>query len=71
VTAPEFRAALLTLGWSERHLAERLHCDPQRVHRWGQGFYPVPPQIAEWLQNLTDTIKNHPIPAITRDRKFP
>jgi len=54
MTAPEFRAALKTLGVSQRWLAARLGVDPVTVWRWARGDLPVPQYAAFALELLSE-----------------
>lgn len=50
MTAPELRAALKVLGWSQEEAADHLGaCNQQRVSEWCRGRRPVPHVIAEHL----------------------
>jgi ribosome-binding protein aMBF1 (putative translation factor) len=68
MSASEFAAALETLGWSRKWLAEQLGCDPHLPMRWERGTAPVPPQIAAWLQRRVRCAERHPVPVDWRVR---
>ncbi len=62
MTAPEFRAALVALGWSERHLADQLGCSPSLVHKWGRGTLAVPADVAGWVDRTATYMRDNPPP---------
>jgi transcriptional regulator with XRE-family HTH domain len=49
MTAPQFRAALKRLGFSQRRLALRLKLDPKTTNRWARGKSPIPEAVAQLL----------------------
>lgn len=49
MTPTQRRAALTTLGWSQRELARRLDYDEGMVRRWLRGASEPPPAIDAWL----------------------
>ena len=63
MTPTELRAALDTLGWSGRHLAKLLACDPAYPSDWTCGKTPVPPAVTAWLQRLVAAHARHPAPS--------
>ena len=62
MTPLAFRAALASIGWSLRGLAERLSCDDRLVRRWASGGAPIPPPIALWLAALAHHHTSLPAP---------
>jgi ribosome-binding protein aMBF1 (putative translation factor) len=68
VTPDAFRAALDTIGWSQRGLADRLSCDDRMVRRWASGELTVPPSIARWLARLARCHAANPAPDDWRRR---
>jgi DNA-binding transcriptional regulator YdaS (Cro superfamily) len=62
MTPRAFRAALSTIGWTQRGLADRLGVHETRVRRWVSGVYPIPENVAEWLQRLATEVEKHPLP---------
>ncbi len=48
MTAPELRAALDALGWSQKDASEQLGvCNHQRVSEWCRGLRRVPRYVAK------------------------
>lgn len=45
MTAPELRAALASLGMSQRDFATLWNLPPNTVSRWCNGRHPVPPWV--------------------------
>lgn len=62
MTAEQFAAALVRLGWSRRYLASLLGCDPVLAQRWCDGVARVPPSIGTWLLTLASLHMKHPPP---------
>lgn len=54
MTAPEFRAALKSLGLRQRWLAERLGVNKTTVNRWATGELPVAPYVPFVLELLRE-----------------
>lgn len=54
MTGPEFRAALKSLGLSQRSLAEHLGVRTSTVNRWAMGELPVPQYAAYVLELLAE-----------------
>jgi hypothetical protein len=50
------------IGWSARGLADRLGLHFMRSRRWVTGDYPVPPDVAAWLERLAETHERNPPP---------
>lgn len=68
MTPDQFRTALETIGWSNRHVASLLGCDVVLPLRWGTGKAPVPPAVAQWLDKLAKAHSRLPAPADWRKR---
>lgn len=68
MTGDEFSAALLAIGWSQRHLVTLLECDTNLATRWARGSAEVPPPIARWLTKLVACHERHPVPDDWRTR---
>jgi hypothetical protein len=68
MTPAEFRAATRDIGWSLRHVAERLACDERLVRRWASGEAPVPPLVGRWLADLARYHTRHGPPEAWRTR---
>lgn len=62
MTPTEYRAALESIGWTQRGLAERLGIHETRTRRWATGQYKIPPNVAEWLQRLAAAHEAAPWP---------
>ena len=54
MTAPEFRAALKSLGLRQSWLAERLGVPATTVNRWATGKHPVAPYVPFVLELLRE-----------------
>lgn len=52
MTPDRFRDVLAELHWSQRGLADILARDERQVRRWASGQYPVPDDVAAWLEKL-------------------
>ncbi len=66
MTASRLREVLTILRWSQRGLAEALGCDDRLVRRWASGNASVPPDVADWLEQLGQAMAAHPVPAAWR-----
>ncbi|HXI58329.1 MAG TPA: hypothetical protein VNO55_19815 [Polyangia bacterium] len=62
MTAPEFRAALDQLGWSQRGLAFSLGVSHNTVHRWALDQARVPAYVAGWLEEMIAHMADAPPP---------
>ena len=63
MTAHQFNAVLITIGWSRNELAQRLGMHSDRaVRRWSFGQNPIPPGIAAWLMLVARTLEDLPPP---------
>jgi hypothetical protein len=72
MTPAEYTAALATLSWSGKQLADKLACDTNLPTRWSRGTAAVPPVVAVWLAALSGEVgralKRHPTPVAWRRR---
>lgn len=64
MTPARFYQCLDAIGWSVRGIADRLCVPPARSQRWAEGKYPVPPEVAKWLERLATTHERNPPPKI-------
>jgi transcriptional regulator with XRE-family HTH domain len=62
MTPVAYRAALVTLGWSQRELASRLGVSHNTTYRYAKGERQIPPGIALWLESLARLVASHPPP---------
>lgn len=62
MTPDQFRAVLISIGWSERELALRINVSPSKVRRWSVGRYSVPPKLAVWLRGVALIVAAYPVP---------
>jgi DNA-binding transcriptional regulator YiaG len=62
MTPTEFRECLAVLHWSQRGFADALGWSEGTVRGWARGTYPIPPEIAGWLQRARKWIEAHPLP---------
>lgn len=62
MTPAERLAALQSLGWSVRALAERLGVSEATVRQWQRGRRSPPPAIDEWLARLAQAVTDDPPP---------
>lgn len=53
MTPTRLRECLATIGWSQRGLADRLGLEETRTRRWASGRYPIPENVAQWLERLS------------------
>ena len=63
MTPAEFNAALASLHWSGRGVAEILGRSPGAVRRWVDGTAAVPDDVALWLGHLVAAHRRYPAPA--------
>lgn len=63
MTPDRLRASLAALHWTQRGLASILGVDERRVRRWATGEYPVPVDVAAWLETLAQFHERNPAPA--------
>jgi ribosome-binding protein aMBF1 (putative translation factor) len=62
MTPTRLRECLDLIGWSQRALADTLGLHETRVRRWATGRYPVPDNVAAWLERLAKAHAAHPLP---------
>lgn len=62
MTAERFRACLPVTRWTQRSLADGLGVDERQVRRWAAGTAPVPPRVAEWLEQVMACLEANPPP---------
>jgi len=62
MTPSRLRECLDALGWSQRGLADKLGVHETRVRRMARGSFPVPAEVAAWLETLAAVHLAHPAP---------
>lgn len=62
MTPAHLRHTLAALHWTQRGLADILGMDERQVRRWAAGQYPVPADIAEWLERRARSMEADPPP---------
>lgn len=50
MSGDEMTTIMRKLGWSAHELARRLDVRPQTVTGWTSSRRPIPPNLAEWLE---------------------
>lgn len=68
MTPTDRRAALATIGWTQRGLADRLCWDEGTVRRWMREGGEAPAAVDAWLTGLAAFHDAHPPPARGTDR---
>jgi transcriptional regulator with XRE-family HTH domain len=63
MTPTERRAALQSIGWSQRGLADRLGWDEGTVRRWMRDGGEAPAEVDRWLAALARFHDQHPAPS--------
>lgn len=58
----QFRAALASLRWSQRGLADVLGVDERQVRRWAAGA-TIPPAVAAWITKAAAWMDRNPPPS--------
>lgn len=53
---------LAIIGWPIREVARRLEMPESGIRWWLAGRYPVPDEIAQWLEELANAIETIPPP---------
>ena len=56
MTPAQYRVALTAIGWTPWGLATRLGVHETRTRRWGTGRYPIPENVAAWLERLDNDV---------------
>jgi hypothetical protein len=62
MTAKRFEQCLDAIGWSSRAVAIRLGVPETRPRYWAAGRYPVPKEVARWLERLAAAHEKNPPP---------
>jgi hypothetical protein len=60
---------LAVIGWPAREVARRLSTSSNRVLRWATGEYPVPDDVADWIETIATAIETTPLPGKVRNAK--
>jgi len=64
MTPDRFDECLTVIGWSLRGVADRLGVHETRPRRWSAGRYPVPADVAKWLERLAAAHEKNPPPSV-------
>ncbi|MET3925915.1 hypothetical protein ABIE28_002024 [Devosia sp. 2618] len=64
MTPTRFRECLVILRWPTNVLAEIVGLQQKQVLTWFVGDKPVPPSVAEWLEQLVAFVTELPVPKI-------
>jgi len=64
MTPDRFNECLAAMDWSVKGLADFLGLPHTRPRRWAEGRYPVPPEVATWLERLAEVHEKNPPPDI-------
>lgn len=64
-----FRECLALLHWTQRGVAAILGVDERRVRRWATGVYPIPVDVAAWLELLAHLHARNPPPCVVYIRE--
>lgn len=51
MTPLQLARALKTLGWSQKELGGRVGATRMTTWRWLRGEYPIPDELADWLND--------------------
>ena len=62
MTPQRFEECLAAIGWSILGFSKRLGVTESRSRRWAEGRYPVPADVARWLERLTAAHEKNPPP---------
>lgn len=62
MTPDRFRRRLEAFHWSHRDIADILGLDDRTTRRWASGAYPIPPDVAVWLEGLMTWLHRNPAP---------
>ena len=52
------------IGWSTRGAADRLNVHETKLRYWKAGRYPVPDEVAAWLETLAAAHRSNPPPKL-------
>jgi plasmid maintenance system antidote protein VapI len=64
MTPERLQECLTAIGWTVRGLAAHLGLHETRSRRWVGGQYPVPPEVAAWLERLATAHERNPPPEV-------
>ena len=67
--AARLTAAMTSLGWSVRCLADRLGCSAQYVSQWQLGTRPVSLLVLAWIEKVASAVGRLPPPDWRTARK--
>jgi len=70
MTPQRFRECLDQIGWNLRGFSNRVGSAETTVRRWAEGAYPVPDQIARWLEKLAAVHERNPVPAKPKEGRL-
>jgi plasmid maintenance system antidote protein VapI len=62
MTSDRFNECLALIGWSVSGVAKRMGVPQTRPRRWAEGRYPVPADVARWLEKLATAHERNPPP---------
>lgn len=62
MTHTRLSAILTLLRWSARDLAAAVAMNERTVRRWLSGDYPIPADVADWLETLAAAHAANPAP---------
>ena len=62
MTPDRLRACLAALHWTQRGLARILNRPEGTVRQWARGAVRIPPDVAEWLEQVASLIQSAPPP---------
>ena len=62
MTPDRLRACLDALHWTQRGLARILNRPEGTVRQWARGAVRIPPDVAEWLEQVASLIQSAPPP---------
>ena len=65
MTPARLDECLALIGWTQRGLAKRLGLHETRVRRWANGMYPVPDDVAGWLERRAQAMADDPCPTLS------
>jgi transcriptional regulator with XRE-family HTH domain len=69
MTYTDFSDRLAVIGWPAREVARRLRLSQSRVRRWASGEYPVPADVADWIETIAGAIESTPVPGRPENAK--